>query len=328
MSEQPFAWHVGVCPQCERPNRTIGPLHGSEGGPPFCLQCGMEWHGKRGRKRRLARNVIKAMQMYYKAGGGLEHVEQFAKKTFFLDSGLLDCFGEFFANGKQEIRHLFTGLKVNSTDAGELTTELLKNTLRLTHPDHHPPERRELATRVTGELRALEPYVFAAPKPLEPASRTEHSRPTSKPKPPAEPPSVPDYPCEACELTDSWHYCTACRTEFDRRWNEKTEKRNTRRREQQRAWYRTRRERERRRCLGHLPRCATCDATFEPKRKDAKYCTPTCRQRAYRRRVTDESRLSGEQRNRRNAEAVAGEATRIDADGDSQTPVVEAGPPA
>ena len=92
MSEQPFAWHVGVCPQCERPNRTIGPLHGSEGGPPFCLQCGMEWHGKHGRKRRLARNVIKAMQMYYKAGGELEHVEQFAKKTFCLGIGLPDSF--------------------------------------------------------------------------------------------------------------------------------------------------------------------------------------------------------------------------------------------
>ena len=304
MSEQPFAWHVGVCPQCERPNRTIGPLHGSEGGPPFCIQCGVAWHGKHGRQRRLARVVIKAIQMYYQAGGQLGHVEQFAKRAFFGD--ILDCFPEFLAkNGKQEFRHLFTGLKVNSTDAGELTTELLKNALRLTHPDHHPPERRELATRVTGELRALEPYVFAAPKPPEPVRRTPDPTAAHEPSPAAEPSPVSAYLCEACELTGPWHYCKACRTEFERRRDEKREKRNARRREQQRAWYRTRRDRERnrRQCFGHLPRCATCDATFEPKRKDAKYCTPTCRQRAYRRRVTDRSRLSGEQQNRRNAEA-------------------------
>ena len=30
MSDQAVTWHVGICPQCERLNRTIGPLHGAD----------------------------------------------------------------------------------------------------------------------------------------------------------------------------------------------------------------------------------------------------------------------------------------------------------
>ena len=70
MSTQAGSWHVGTCPQCERPNRTVGPLHGEQGGPPFCIQCGVAWHGKNGRKRKLGRIVVKAMQLFFKAGGG------------------------------------------------------------------------------------------------------------------------------------------------------------------------------------------------------------------------------------------------------------------
>jgi len=32
--------------------------------------------------------------------------------------------------------------------------------------------------------------------------------------------------------------------------------------------------------------CATCEEAFEPSRSDAKYCSPACRQRAYRERKT------------------------------------------
>ena len=251
--------------------------------------------------------VIKAMQMYFKAGGRIDHINKFSLHAFAMGNNI---FGLGALGGlDQEFRHLVAGLKATNGDVGELTTELLRDTLRLAHPDLHPPERRELATRVTRELRALEPYVFPAPKPREPVFRAAPAATAAhEPTPAAEPSSIPPYPCQACELTYPHYYCTACRTEFERRRDEKLGKRKARRREQQRAWYRTRRDRERnlRRCLGHLPRCATCDATFAPKRKDAKYCTPTCRQRAYRRRVTDKSRLSGEQRNRRNAEAGGG----------------------
>jgi hypothetical protein len=47
--------------------------------------------------------------------------------------------------------------------------------------------------------------------------------------------------------------------------------------------------------------CAECQASFEPSRSDGRYCSPACRQRAYRRRqheVAEEAapRTSGEER--------------------------------
>ena len=145
MSEQPFAWHVGVCPQCERPNRTVGPLHGAQGGPLSCLQCGMEWHAKYGHKRKSGRIVIKAMQMFFKAGGEWRDINKLVLRAQAADVGLGYLFGQADTIG---------------CDVGDITTELLRDTLRLTHPDVHPPERRELAGRVTAELRALEPTSF------------------------------------------------------------------------------------------------------------------------------------------------------------------------
>ena len=38
-----------------------------------------------------------------------------------------------------------------------------------------------------------------------------------------------------------------------------------------------------------LSACAVCGQNFAPKRKDAKTCSPACRQKAYRKRVTDKS---------------------------------------
>ena len=57
----------------------------------------------------------------------------------------------------------------------ELTSELLADALRLTHPDCHPPERQELAHRVTQGLLALQPFVFPASKPKlkKPAKPTD-----------------------------------------------------------------------------------------------------------------------------------------------------------
>jgi hypothetical protein len=50
----------------------------------------------------------------------------------------------------------------------ELTLDLIEEAVRLTHPDKHPPERVEQATRVTAELLALKPFVL--PKPPSNAS--------------------------------------------------------------------------------------------------------------------------------------------------------------
>lgn len=268
-------WHVGTCPQCERPNQTVGPLHGEQGGPMFCLRCGMEWHGKHGRKRKLGRVVGKAMRLFSDAGGSKMDID----KLWLAALGLHQLLGE---------RDVFGLDRTIGQDIGDITLELLRDTLRLTHPDHHPPELRELATRVTAELRALEPYLFAAPKPEPKPEPT-----SSKPQPgrperavdPLPPTSKPLYPCERCEGAYSFYYCATCRAELERRRDAGRD----RERQKQRAWYRARKERERasRRAWGKNPRCATCNKTFEPRRTDAKYCSPACRQRAHRqRRVT------------------------------------------
>ena len=56
------------------------------------------------------------------------------------------------------------GIASTKNEVIELTSEVLADTLKLTHPDHHPPERQELAHRVTQALLALQPFVFPAPK--------------------------------------------------------------------------------------------------------------------------------------------------------------------
>lgn len=59
-----------------------------------------------------------------------------------------------------------------------MTSELLTRAISPTHPDKHPPERRELAASVTSELVVLQPFVFPAwkkeqPKPRKPRKATE-----------------------------------------------------------------------------------------------------------------------------------------------------------
>ena len=264
---QALPWQVGTCPQCEQPNRSVGPLHGEKGGPMFCIQCAMKWHGKHGRKRKLGRVVVKAIQLFFNAGGLPSDVKKLELRALEADLGW---------------GHLLGIPDTIGRDVGDITSELLRDTLRLTHPDHHPPERRDLATRVTRELRALEPCVFPAPKP-EPivSSEPAPTRPGRRTPDPV-PSTKPAYPCELCEDSYRSHYCTACRAELERR----SEAKHDLQRHKQRAWYRTRQERrmgwQRRQCAA-----PGCESKFKPPRTDAKYCSPACRQRAYRsRRVT------------------------------------------
>ena len=51
--------------------------------------------------------------------------------------------------------------------------------------------------------------------------------------------------------------------------------------------------------------CACCGETFEPVRADAVFCSGVCRQKAYRRRVTDRKCRDAETITNRNAEAVS-----------------------
>jgi hypothetical protein len=68
---------------------------------------------------------------------------------------------EAYHNGYNDgLRDSFSSSLRNS--AGQLSTELLRDVVALTHPDRHPPERAEQATRVTAELLALREEAPAA----------------------------------------------------------------------------------------------------------------------------------------------------------------------
>lgn len=282
-------WYVGSCSECGQPNKTIGPLHGAQGGPMFCLQCGMDWHGKHGRRRKVGRIVVKAMTLFFSAGGTLQDIDELCLRAASDGTGLGQIFG-------------WTEDTIGS-EVGDLTSELLDQVLRLTHPDVHPPERQELATRVTADLTTLRPFVFPAPKQKPIAPEDERWEPTytsRRDTAACATPPAPVYPCAECCYAIPFHYCASCRAE----WTRRHEKQLEAQRQKERAWYRARKERQRRsrRIAGRLPLCAECQKPFELRRKDAKYCKPACRQRAHRRRriVTDKNRSRVELRKSHN----------------------------
>jgi hypothetical protein len=240
----------------------------------------MAWHGRHGRKRRVGRILKKAMKAFLAAGGASTEITDLKIEV---DAESIGCGSLFNSETPDTI----------GSDLGDITSELLTDALRLTHPDVHPHERRELATRVTRELNALAPYVFPAPKPNpvptpDPTAFTPRARPATLVQDTE--PAAPPYPCAVCKNDVPYYYCRPCRAEYERRQEATLEKE----RQKQRAWYRARKARAlaRRRALGQLPRCAACHKPFEPKRKDSKYCRPACRQAAHRHRhhlVTDKN---------------------------------------
>jgi hypothetical protein len=263
--------HVGLCRHCER-EALVGPLHLEKGGPEVCLHCGMKWHAKWTQVRKAGRVVVKAMKAYFAAGG----------KNDRLTLTRLELAAQGLPLHKWDEDTL-------GADVGDITLELLEDTIALTHPDVHPPERREKANRVTQELLALRPFVFPAPAP-EPKAKPslDPFRPRDgSSKSPHDDLSNPllqiTYPCELCVDVGPRDYCKACRAERDQRSERKLEVERAR----QRAWYRTRRDRywARQRSLKKLPRCEACGAEFERRRKDSRYCSGACRQRAHRRRA-------------------------------------------
>src|SRR4029077_2140096 len=104
----------------------------------------------------------------------------------------------------------------------DLTSELLADVLSLTHPDHHPPERKVLAHRVTQALLALKPFVFPAPEP-KPELKPE-SEPLIKARTPESNPSQPRYPCAECADTVPYFYCDACKAVWEKRTHEEEER--------------------------------------------------------------------------------------------------------
>jgi hypothetical protein len=264
---------MGTCPNCRKQD-FIMPLHGEAGGPPMCLQCGMDWHAKHTRRRKFGRIVAKAVRLYLENGGKSSDVKAIVDTVSFAKVGLM--LGP-------DLDPLGYAADTIGADVGDISTELLADILQLTHPDHHPPERQDLAKRVTQQLLALKPFVFPAPKP-------KPARPMTPPKPrdasvnvaaaTDKKPSQPAYPCQLCAETVPYFYCAPCKAEYQKREEQKREKARAKQREQY-----ARRQRRRRAMRPPKP-CEICGAKIEAKRRDAKHCSPACRQKAHRQRVT------------------------------------------
>ena len=256
---------AGVCTNCGKHGYLL-PLHGDKGGPLFCPLCAGAWNAKHTRRRKWGRVIMKAMRFYEKEGGRWSDFDKMklAVAGFSLPGFEADTIG---------------------AEIGDITSELLTETVELTHPDRHPPERREMAQRVTQELLALKPFVFPAPKPEAPKPRNANN--VVPPETPRKPLPKPTYPCELCCDTVPYFYCDPCKVEWNRRREVEREAERAKQRRQ------AARRRERKRVLTRPIPCAGCGDPFKPKRKDARHCTDACRQRAYRLRVTDRKTTAG-----------------------------------
>jgi uncharacterized Zn ribbon protein len=273
----PFQMSVGDCQHCDRPELLVGPLYMERGGPMVCIPCGTKWHAEYSRRRKTGRIVVKAIKAFLAAGGDFTAIDRLA----LVATGITLVAGEADTIG---------------AEVGDITAELLEDAIRLTHPDRHPPERQESATRVTQELIALKPFVFPAPKPEAPkAPEPKRDGFKSGAQCTDTKPLRQDYPCELCVDQSPYNYCSACKAEWDKRQNAKDERERAKRR----AWYARRRQWQLyRRPPAH---CAACGDEFKAGRKDAKYCAAACRQRKHRERVTAQNHCSAALTSNRNA---------------------------
>jgi hypothetical protein len=254
----------GECAICHQCHEFLMALHGDAGGPPCCLSCRGKWHAQHGKRRRLGRIVIRAISAFLEGGGRLQDIDSLKLAALGSDFFAVDPLG------------YLTGTTQAKDEVIELTSELLADTLKLVHPDMHPPERREQAHRVTQGLLALQPFVFPAPKPkpIERAPPAPSTQPrngsTSGGEATHQKPLR--YPCPECADSIPMFYCSVCRAEFDRRNQAERERQATLRRN----------ARKRRRAL-QRDVCAACKEIFTGKRKDARCCSAKCRQRVHRR---------------------------------------------
>jgi hypothetical protein len=263
----PVPYDVDNCTICGKRDY-LRPLHGTEGGPLCCLICLGKWHAEHGRRRKLGRIVIRAIAAYLDGGGKDEDIHKLglaAKGKAYLNLSL------------DPLGYLIDTADANSTtEIIELTSEVLADAIKLTHPDQHAPERKELAHRVTQELLRLVPFTFPAPTPPKPEPVTDASRVADQPdKKPLQIRRL-SYPCPECADTTPFHYCDACKAEWGRRNQEKRDRETAK----QRARYARRRKRA---LAARLPKqCTSCGKQFDYKRADAVFCSARCRQRAHR----------------------------------------------
>jgi hypothetical protein len=272
----------GTCDRCGEASWLM-PLHGDKGGPLWCFMCAGARNAEHSRRRKWGRIIIKAMKIYLKEGGQWNDLDKFKLHGSEFDYVILPGYEE----------------DTIGAEVGDITAELLDDTLQLTHPDRHPPERRDLAKRTTQALLALKPFVFPAPKP-EPA-------PVAAPPPPRDTSlKVADetfkkpsqtYPCELCADHAPYFYCDPCKAEWNKRYQLERERENGKQRKQyaRRQW--------RRRALLPPVTCP-CGAKIEGKRKDARYCSAACRQRAHR-LVTDKTSATAGHLVSRHGQAVS-----------------------
>ena len=249
----------GHCAICKKSDLLVA-LHDERGGPSVCLICAGKWHAEHGRRRKAGRVAIRALQAYNDAGGKWGDIDK-------LKLCAIGCYDNI---GLDPLGYMTDAINTHGENV-DLTLELLDDIIRLGHPDRHPPERQDLAKRVTQSLVALRPFVFPAPKPKAP--RNESLKCASEPfKEPLRPTMV--YPCKECADAIPYHYCNTCRAEFEKRAAEKQAKENAK----QRKWYAQRKATR----MRFLPRCPQCGVAFKGKRKDARFCSNTCRQAAHR----------------------------------------------
>ncbi len=172
----------------------------------------------------------------------------------------------------------------NGHPESQLSLELLDDILSLVHPDKHPPERASLAHRVTVELLAhratVEVLALGQPVKSRPASAnlpvTGMHRRTAKTSDNTLRKASQFSPCDDCRVMAPRYYCDDCRQRWARERQAKREKEN--------AAARQRRARKR---LLWRATCAHCETAFIPKRRDARYCSAACRQKAHRTRTID-----------------------------------------
>jgi hypothetical protein len=239
--------HHSTCAKC-RQHDYVRPLHGDKGGPFCCVVCIGKHNAEHGKRRRLLPIFKRALAAYEAAGGNMYDV---------------------YMPDPADPADL-------ADEAIQLTPELLADAIRLAHPDCHPPERRELAQRVTQELLALKPFTFSAAKP-KPPKQTASSGVTAIKRVEIRPAEKPlQYPCNECRKTAPHWYCSECRAEYDRRHRVYLDGENVK--------VRARRKKRREARVGI---CSACGVRFKGKRQDARFCSDTCRQQVHRKSVTD-----------------------------------------
>jgi hypothetical protein len=258
---------IGYCAKCKEHFSYLVPLHGDKGGAMCCLTCVGAWHAQHGVLRNRGRIAIRAMRSFRDAGGSAVDLNKL------VDTVIADGFLSFDPLG-----YLHDIAKGND-ETIELTSELLTDVLTLIHPDHQPPERRELAQSITTRLLSIKPFVFPEwKKKLEspPPWARRNTSMTNSDEDNKE--VLQEYPCPTCRSTVPYFYCTACDAEWKRRKQEERERECAKNRHR----YATKRQRQ----LQSMParRCSgCCQLMAKERRRHIKYCSAACRIKAHRR---------------------------------------------